>query len=91
MVQRRVARFVCNNYNQRAIVTDMLRDLDWDSLEHRREVARVDNLPSRKPKHLLLLLDPVVPHPQKPTFETDVLQDRLLQVLLFPSYVQGLV
>lgn len=41
MVQRRAARFVNNNYNQRASVTDMLRDLNWDSLEHRREVARL--------------------------------------------------
>ena len=41
MVQRRAARFVCNNYNQQASVTDMINELGWDLLEHRRTVARI--------------------------------------------------
>ena len=41
MVQCRVARFVCNNYNQQASVTEMINELGWDLLEHRRTVARL--------------------------------------------------
>ena len=41
MVQRRAARFVCNNYNQQASVTEMINELGWDLLEHRRTVLRL--------------------------------------------------
>ena len=35
MVQRRVARFVTNNYDRTASVTQMLHSLQWDTLEAR--------------------------------------------------------
>ena len=35
-VQRQAARFVTNNYERTASVTEMLRDLQWDSLATRR-------------------------------------------------------
>ena len=41
MVQRRAARFVCNNYTQQASVTNMMSELGWDSLEHRRQATRL--------------------------------------------------
>ena len=34
MIQRKAARFVCNNYDRHASVTNMLNDLGWDTLEH---------------------------------------------------------
>ena len=40
-VQRRAARFACNDYNQYSSVSGMIKDLGWDLLEHRREVARL--------------------------------------------------
>ena len=36
MVQRRAARYVCNNYIQMASVTGMLQRLGWRSLQQRR-------------------------------------------------------
>ena len=36
MVQRRAARFVCNDYSRFSHVTHMIEHLGWDSLEHRR-------------------------------------------------------
>jgi ribonuclease P/MRP protein subunit RPP40 len=41
MVQRRAARYACNRYSSRDSVTDMLRGLAWDSLEQRRNKARI--------------------------------------------------
>ena len=36
-VQRRAARFVCNNYDPMSSVTTMLDQLKWQKLEHRRD------------------------------------------------------
>ena len=36
MVQRRAARYATNRYHYTSSVTDMLQDLDWESLESRR-------------------------------------------------------
>ena len=36
MVQQQAARFVTNNYNRSASVTEMLHQLQWDTLEARR-------------------------------------------------------
>ena len=40
-VQRRAARFVCNNYSRHESVTSMLQDLDWPLLEQRRAESRL--------------------------------------------------
>ena len=40
MVQRRAARFVCNNYSREASVTAMLDELGWRSLKQRRTDQR---------------------------------------------------
>ncbi len=36
MVQRRAARFVCNDHRRTSSVTAMIKDLKWESLEERR-------------------------------------------------------
>ena len=36
-VQRRAARFVCNNYDPMSSVTTMINQLKWQKLEHRRD------------------------------------------------------
>jgi len=41
MVQRRAARFVANNYDRTASVTELLHRLQWDTLEARRNNLRV--------------------------------------------------
>ena len=41
MVQRRAARFVCNNYRREASVTAMLEELGWRSLKQRRTDQRL--------------------------------------------------
>jgi hypothetical protein len=43
MVQRRAARFVMNRYHNRSSVSEMLEQLKWESLVHRRAVARIKN------------------------------------------------
>ena len=40
-VQRRAARFVCNQYRRTASVTSMIEKLEWPSLEERRRRARL--------------------------------------------------
>ena len=39
MVQRRAARYVLNLYERSPSVTEMLKQLDWESLEIRRKKA----------------------------------------------------
>ena len=41
-VQRKAARFCTGNYKQTASVTDMIKDLDWDTLELRRTMSRLN-------------------------------------------------
>ena len=41
MIQRRAARFVKQDYRRTSSVTDMLTDLGWDSLQGRRNQARL--------------------------------------------------
>ena len=40
-VQRRAARFVCNDLRRQSHVSDMLRDLNWKTLEDRRKISRL--------------------------------------------------
>ena len=42
MVQRRAARFAFRNYNSTSSVGSMLAKLQWESLEHRRKIARLE-------------------------------------------------
>ena len=39
--QRRAARFVTNNYHPRASVTTLLQDLNWPTLQHKRQLAKL--------------------------------------------------
>ena len=40
-VQRKAARFCLQNFNRTVSVTDMLRELEWDTLEMRRKKNRL--------------------------------------------------
>ena len=41
MVQRKAARFVCNDFSSYLSVTEMMNNLKWNSLEDRRKQARL--------------------------------------------------
>ena len=41
MVQRRAARFVTNDYGRKSSVTEMIADFGWDTLQKRRDLARL--------------------------------------------------
>ena len=41
MIQQRAARYVTNRYERYASVTEMLRELQWDSLEEKRKRQRL--------------------------------------------------
>ena len=41
MVQHQAARFVTKNYRHASIVTSMMHQLGWDTLQRHREVARL--------------------------------------------------
>ena len=43
-VQRRAARYVMNNYQQRSSVTAMIEELEWPSLERRRTTGQLTML-----------------------------------------------
>ena len=65
-IQRRAARFVCNNYDYRASVTEMIDRLNWESLAHRRLISRLTML--FKIEHNLVAVTPpaLLAHPQRP-------------------------
>ena len=54
-LQRNVARFCTQNYQQTASVTDMIKELGWDSLESRRKKARLNLM--YKLTHKLINID----------------------------------
>ena len=54
-VQRRSARFVMKNSEQRASVTEMLQHLKWESLQHRRATQRLSLI--YKSVHKLVAVD----------------------------------
>ncbi len=41
MIQRRAARYTCNRFHNTSSVTNMLSDLGWETLEHRRAKLRL--------------------------------------------------
>lgn len=43
-VQRKAARFVTGNYDRTTSVTEMLQDLQWDTLETMRRHARLSTM-----------------------------------------------
>ena len=43
-VQRKAARFCSQNYSRYASVTEMIKDLGWDTLEMRRKKARLTTM-----------------------------------------------
>ena len=51
-VQRKAARFCLQNYNRTASIIDMLRELEWDTLESRRKKNRLT--PTYKLSHSLV-------------------------------------
>lgn len=55
MVHRRAARYVLNNYDRSASVTEMLKQLDWDTLELRKKKSRQTML--YKMHHNLVAID----------------------------------
>ena len=55
MVQRRAARWVTGRYHNTSSVSDMLRSLDWQSLEQRRVDSRLSML--FKIRHHLVAID----------------------------------
>ena len=40
-VQRRAARFVCRRFHNMSSPTEMIQQLKWESLEHRRRISRL--------------------------------------------------
>ena len=56
MVQRRAARWVTSRYHPHDSVTNMIETLGWDTIEHRRAVARV--LLLHKIVNNLITIDP---------------------------------
>ena len=40
-IQRNAAQYVMNDYSRESSVTTMLQDLGWNSLQHRRDIAKV--------------------------------------------------
>ena len=43
-IQRKAARFVTGNYDRTTCVTEMLQDLQWDTLETMRRHARLSTI-----------------------------------------------
>ena len=65
-IQRRAARFVNNNYDYRASVTDMISNLNWESLESRRQKARLSMLYKIQNNLIAIAPPPFLHAPQRP-------------------------
>ena len=77
MVQRRAARFVSNDYRRTSSVTEMISTLGWDTLQKRRDLARL----SMMYRILLHLVDiPVEPYLTPSTSMTRGHDSRFFQI-----------
>ena len=99
-VQRRAARWVVNRYRQTSSVSDMLTNLQWESLETRRRQARLSNL--YKYVNGLVVIDSAVapslqtPNPLRPstrqshplTFENKGCRTLYRQSSFFPRTIR---
>ena len=84
MVQRRAARFVMSRYGRNESVTDMLSELEWQTLESRRMVARLALFYKMYHHHIPLdisetVLPPSYTGPRDHTCKVNRVPSRLLQ------------
>ena len=61
-IQKRAARFVKKDYSRQSSITQILKDLDWPSLQTRRKIDRLTILQKAREGHLALPLRNVL-HP----------------------------
>ena len=94
MVQRRAARYVCNNYNREASVSTMIKHLHWRSLQQRRTDIRLVML--YKTLHGIVALDlfpqliPLVrpsQHKHSEAFQLPVITKQFIQYSFFPRTI----
>ena len=64
-IQRRAARFVCGNYQKKASVDKMLKELKWPSLQKRREKARLCMLYKIKNQQAQFTSEALKPIPER--------------------------
>ena len=67
MVQRRAARWAMNNFSPTASVTNMLDQLGWETLEHRRSCARLSLFHSIVYGHVAVPLPEYIVQPTRLT------------------------
>ena len=77
MVQRRAARFVSNDYRRTSSVTEMISTLGWDTLQKRRDLARLSMM-YRIEHHLVDI--PVEPYLTPSTSMTRGHDSRFFQI-----------
>ena len=83
-VQRKAARFCLQNFNKTASVTDMLSDLNWDTLETRRKKNRLTLM--YKLNHNLVDINTeehLIPNSEKRTCNSHVFKYRMPKVSKF--------
>ena len=66
MVQRRAARFVLARYERKSSVTKMLRQLQWETLAHRRIAARLSMFYQIQHAIVAIPLPDIVTRPKRP-------------------------
>ena len=66
MVQRRAARFTLGRFHNQSSVTDMLQQLEWETLEDRRRKARLTMFFKILMCMVAVPLPPIVTRPPRP-------------------------
>ena len=67
-VQRKAARFCCDNYRPTSNVTEMLQNLGWTTLESRRTMTRLSLLCKMSRREIDIDIDLFLrPHPERRT------------------------
>ena len=92
-VQRHAARYVKNNFSWESSVTTMLKDLKWDTLQHRRSMAKVTMMYRIHNKFIDIPSDRLIPI-QSPTrghnqrFAIPKTRTSLLRGTFFPDTIR---
>ena len=94
-VQRRAVRFVTNNYDRRASVTNMIKNTNWATVAQRRKIARLSIFQKAHQSYLSIPIE----HCYGPTLHQKILHPslhrtpyikRLFQILIYTKNIKRL-
>ena len=87
-IQRSAARYVMHDYSRESSVTTMLQDLGWNSLQHRRDVAKVTMMYRITNKLIDIPDSHLIPASRSSRFNIPTTRTTLMKGTFFPDTIR---